>query len=419
MENSIRVAQVPVLVAGVVIVLALAGPASAATYTVDRFDDSTTNTCGGGAGDCALRGAIIAANNNAGDDIIRLPAGTYTLSIAGASEDFCQTGDLDVRGGLTIVGDGPESTIIDAGGDGGINDRVFDVHAPGQRLTLRGVAITGGSPDTDIGGGIRALDGSLRLETCVVSGNELLIMNPGVAIYSMSDGPGDLTEIIDSWITGNTGPWTTVALNDARIERSTVSGNTRTAIGITVAIYGASSVLLNSTFGGNIAPGGSLDLAVYSTLVEISGCTFSNDNGPALSVVSGASATMSNTLIDGWCTGTGVLTTLGGNLESPGGSCQLGPNDLEFVPDPGISALGFFGGPAPVYRPIAGSPALDAPVAALNCPALDQRSLSRPRDGGGSTAVCDIGAVELAGAGEVFAETFESGFFTPWSEVVR
>jgi hypothetical protein len=245
-------------------------------------------------------------------------------------------------------------------------------------------------------------------------------MNPGVAIYSMSDGPGDLTEIIDSWITGNTGPWTTVALNDARIERSTVSGNTRTAIGRTVAIYGASSVLLNSTFGGNIAPGGSLDLVVYSTLVEISGCTFSNDNGAALSVAAGFSATMSNTLIDGWCTGTGVLTTLGGNLESPGGNCQLGAGDLDWVADPGISALGFFGGPTPVYRPLAGSPAIDASIAASNCPGLDQRGLSRPRDGDGTAgAVCDIGAVELAGPGEIFVETFESGFSTPWSEVVR
>lgn len=400
--------------------LALTGPAAADTYVVDRFDDSTVNACTSQPNDCTLRGAILDANASPGDDVILLDSGTYTLSITGASEDACQTGDLDVLDTVLIEGRGPESTVIDAGGDGGINDRVFDVHAPGQRLTLRGVTVTGGSPDTEPGGGIRALDGSLRLETCVVSGNELPIVNPGVAIYSMSDAPGDLTEIIDSWITGNTGPYTALVLRTTRIERSTVSGNTRTTIAPAVDLYGAGSLLLNSTVGGNTGPAGSLALVIRNTGTEIEGCTLTNQGGPTLSVAAGASATMSNTLIAGWCTGTGQLTTLGGNLESPGGNCQLGAGDLEFVADPVISALGFFGGPTPVYRPMAGSPALDAPVASLNCPAEDQRGLTRPRDGGGTpAAVCDIGAVELAGAGEIFVETFDCGFLTPWSDVVQ
>ncbi len=57
---------------------------------------------------CSLREAIINANNNntsgsidcvsgaAGVDEIVLPAGTYTLSIAGRSEDAAATGDLDI-----------------------------------------------------------------------------------------------------------------------------------------------------------------------------------------------------------------------------------------------------------------------------------------------------------------------------------
>jgi hypothetical protein len=403
-----------------VLAFALAGQASATTYVVDRFDDSTVNACTSEPNDCTLRGAILQANANSGDDIILLDGGTYALSIVGAYEDQCWTGDLDVLDTLLIEGRGPENTVIDAGGDGGINDRVFDVHVSGLRLTLRGMTVTGGSPDTELGGGIRALDGSLRLETCVVSGNELPNMNPGVAIYSMSDAPGDLTEIVDTWITGNTGPWTIVSLRTARIERSTVSGNMQTITARTVDLMGAGSLLLNSTFGGNAAPAGSVSVVISNTGTEIIGCTITNQNGPALSIAAGASATMSNTLIAGWCTGTGQLTTLGGNLESPGGNCQLGAGDLDWVADPGISALDFFGGPTPVYRPLAGSPALDAPVAALNCPVADQRGLSRPRDGGGTpVADCDIGAVELAGAGEIFVESFESGFLTPWFDVVQ
>jgi hypothetical protein len=420
MQNPIRKTLIEALGAGAVIALVLSGPAGATTYVVDRLDDSTVNACTSQPNDCALRGAILDGNANSGDDVILLDAGTYTLSITGASEDACLTGDLDVLDTVLIEGRGPDLTIIDAGGDGGINDRVFDVHAPGKRLTLRGVTVTGGSPDTEPGGGIRALDGSLRLETCVVGGNELPIANPGVAIYSMSDAPGDLTEIVDSWITGNTGPHTALVLRTTRIERSTVSGNTRTTIGPAVDLYGAGSLLLNSTVGGNTGPGGSFALVIRNTGTEIEGCTLTNQGGPTLSVAVGASATMSNTLIVGWCTGTGQLTTLGGNLESPGGNCQLGAGDLEFVADPGISTLGFFGGPTPVYRLLAGSPAADAPVASLSCPAEDQRGLSRPRDGhGDGGAVCDIGAVELAGAGEIFVETFESGFLTPWSNMVR
>src|SRR5438046_1414468 len=71
-----------------------------------------------------LREAIISANNNAnlnadvvavgayGADTITLPAGTYTLAIAGAGEDAAATGDLDITGSLTINGAGAATTII-------------------------------------------------------------------------------------------------------------------------------------------------------------------------------------------------------------------------------------------------------------------------------------------------------------------
>ena len=85
-----------------------------------------------------------------------------------------------------------------------------------------------------------------------------------------------------------------------------------------------------------------------------------------------------------------------------------------------LSALGWFGGPTPVHRPLPGSPAIDRTIATANCPLVDQRGLPRPRDGGGSSAaVCDIGAVELAGVGEIFVEGFECGYLTPWSAVQR
>src|SRR5437762_940078 len=59
----------------------------------------------------SLRAAIIAANANAGPDIVTVPAGTYTLTITGANEDACATGDLDITGALTITGAGAGTTI--------------------------------------------------------------------------------------------------------------------------------------------------------------------------------------------------------------------------------------------------------------------------------------------------------------------
>src|SRR4051794_11594970 len=61
----------------------------------------------------SLREAVIAANANPGADIVQVPAGTFTLTLAGAKEDACQTGDLDVTGDLTVQGTGTSTTVLD------------------------------------------------------------------------------------------------------------------------------------------------------------------------------------------------------------------------------------------------------------------------------------------------------------------
>ena len=108
---------------------AISRPAST-TITVNTFaDDLAAN------GNCTLREAIQAANTDStvdacpagsGADTIVLAAGTYTLTIAGASEDANATGDFDITNALTIIGAGPAATVINANG----LDRAF--HAIGS-----------------------------------------------------------------------------------------------------------------------------------------------------------------------------------------------------------------------------------------------------------------------------------------------
>src|SRR5688572_7882395 len=103
--------------------------AQAAEFQVTTTDDTITCV----PGNCSLRGAIIAANASMGPDVILLPSGTYTLTIPGADGGMAAAndaakGDLDIvaMSNITIVGDGPETTVIDGNGEV-TGDRVFDI----------------------------------------------------------------------------------------------------------------------------------------------------------------------------------------------------------------------------------------------------------------------------------------------------
>ena len=56
------------------------------------------------------RAAIQEANALTGADVIQVPAGVFTLNIAGAGEDASATGDLDITEDLTLIGAGAAST---------------------------------------------------------------------------------------------------------------------------------------------------------------------------------------------------------------------------------------------------------------------------------------------------------------------
>src|SRR5471032_3161157 len=140
--------------AGVAIAVCVLAPtASAATITVISTADVVAVD-----GQCTLREAITAVNmqaassnmtgecaaGNSSSDTIIIPAGTYTLTLAGADEDNNATGDLDIGASVTIQGAGMGATVIDASGVATTPDRVFDRPVTGISVTLRDLTIDNG-----------------------------------------------------------------------------------------------------------------------------------------------------------------------------------------------------------------------------------------------------------------------------------
>lgn len=198
-----RPIRYPLFLISLVSGLLVNSPLQAATFLVTSTADAVDaapgdGTCATSAGVCTLRAAIQEANAFVGGeklgDIINLPAGTYTLTLAGKNENAAASGDLDVTGtdNLTIIGAGATITRIAQQGTGSVLaspdrdtvDRVF--HFIGRNeVTIDGVAIEKGyayaSPGgNSLGGGIYNAGAFVTLKNCEISQN--------IAEWASSDG---------------------------------------------------------------------------------------------------------------------------------------------------------------------------------------------------------------------------------------
>ena len=226
----------------------------AATFIVNSTTDAVDANPGDGicasvGGICTLRAAIMEANALAGADIITLPAGTYTLTIAGTGEDAAATGDLDIIDDLTINGAGSATTVI----NGNNLDRIFDIR--NGVVTISGVTIRGGNPANDGGGILMRTDlaiynVSLILTNSVVSNNSA---TNGGGIFELS---GSLM-ISDSIINGNTSTGIGGGIFN---NTGTIMTLTNVTVGMNVAegdaggIYNGGSATLNSvTINSNVS----------------------------------------------------------------------------------------------------------------------------------------------------------------------
>lgn len=231
----------------------------AATFTVTKTADTNDGSCDA---DCSLREAIVAANANAGMDIVTVPAGTYVLSLSGAGEDAAATGDLDLNGDLVLGGAGAATTVIV--GDGG--DRVFDVDplAAGVAVTISEVTVTNGRA-VPLGGGIRN-SGTLAITNSTISDNQTLAtqMNEASIGGGIGTASGGMTTVSGCLVTdnvatgdGDAGPSLGGGIGGLEGEIIVLSSTVSENLALTTSFLGAA--------GGGIAVGaGALTLSETS-----------------------------------------------------------------------------------------------------------------------------------------------------------
>ncbi len=368
-----------------------------------------------------LRECIKKANGSPGQTIT-VPAGTYTLAIAGTGENAAATGDLDIAANMTISGAGAGSTIIQAGTNAtnGI-DRVFEIQsgvvATVNNVTVRHGFFSGGSD----GGGFLVL-GALTLEDSVVTDNQAqdrigggvyvsgnsasliarrTIFANGVANDGGAIGVRDGTLVVeDATLSGNQATRRGGALHNdagaATVVRSTFTSNSAGSEDGGAILNrggGATLTLTNSTLSGNLADrnGGGFSNESTATLLNVT-ITANTANGAGGGIRrQGGTVNVKNTIVanntaGGNCSNT--VTSQGFNLESSN-SCGFAGAGDQINTNPLLGPLTGNGGLTATHALLAGSPAIDT-ATAIGAPATDQRGVSRPQGAG-----YDIGAYEL------------------------
>ena len=366
--------------------LALTLPAAlqAAIYIPNKSADTNDGACDS---DCSLREAITAANQNPGEDVILLHAGTYTLTASGPAN-----GNLQIQGDTVLIGDGAGRTIIDGGAAGGIFFIPNGVTVQMQDVTLR----NGRSPGA--GGAIRN-NGDLTLLRTILTGNSSVAGSVGSGLGGaiVSDGTNPSLTIVDSTISNNTAQGAgggIAAGGDVTLTNVTVSGN-RTTADLGGGVYFFTSIrgtVNNSTIAGNTAAVKGGGILVETALFigvspKVTNSIIAGNTAPAGPDCGGAIDSSYN------------LIGKGTDCAGPSAANHDKVGTATSPLDPKLGPLAGNGGPTPTLALLAGSPAIDAgnpspPGSGTGaCEATDQRGARRP---GGTT--CDIGAFEATAA---------------------
>jgi CSLREA domain-containing protein len=350
-----------------------------------------------------LRDAVGLANGNAGPDTI-----TFAAALDGTPIDLT-LGQLSITDSVTIIGNGPAETIINAQQ----NSRVFNVAAGSEDAAFEDLTITGGKTtgSSDSGGGIQFLSsGQLLVENSVLSGNTSTAATGG-GIYT---NVGTVT-ILNSTISGNSvvadhkdGGGIFAQNGNVSVTNSTLTGNTTAGVnGFGGAIYAVngnvvvtnSTITRNATLGVNSEGAGIKTLRGSLTLLNsiVSGNTIHPGSlTPAdvkfVNYVGTATFVAQHSLI-GVNSGTPLNPAAVGAPDANGNLVGTFANPL----DAKLGPLADNGGPTQTIALLLGSPAINAgsntlAVAPDNSPlTTDQRGTGYPRVDGGTV---DMGSYE-------------------------
>jgi hypothetical protein len=296
-------------------------------------------------------------------DAIAEGGGPHTFACDGP-QTVVTAGEIVIYNDVTLDGEG--KLTVDGGGehaDSRDDHRVFFVYGEGVTAELRRFTVTGGWLDQDPksagGAGIRN-GGALTVTNSTVSGNTASL---GGGIFN--DG-GTLT-----------------------LANSTVSENWA-LLGGGIYNYGGTLTLANSTVSENWALlGGGGGIENYGPLT-LTNSTVSGNGDVGIYIRSyGASATATNSLVDGGCTG--PITSNGYNIESPGNTCGFdqGTDQVNISTEAlNLGPLADNGGPTMTHALLPGSVAIDV-IPADMCD-VDEDQRGEPRD-----SMCDVGAFEV------------------------
>lgn len=348
--------------------------------------------CRSSADTCTLRAAIMRANSRTGQHVIRLPAGTFTLTRAGREEDDGATGDLDLRRDTTIAGAGAAVTIVDAAGI----DRVFDLSGK-RNITLKDLTIRGGDAESVDPAG---LDGG------------------GIRIGRINDGKGKVKlvrVVIEGNFANRHGAGIFMHAKDAslRIERSAIVNNridSSNATGIALDLNAETVTISDTTISGNRSDrAGAVVINVNEgTAATIRRSTILGEGSQVLLAnffASPATVDIAATILQGGGTGcsrTGSVPPLvvfdsGNNVES-GDTCGLLAFKGNLVNTPAQLGPLIRNAGTAFHVPSGPSPVIDHIPATACAITVDQRGLPRPRAGSrAGVANCDVGAIEVQG----------------------
>jgi CSLREA domain-containing protein len=397
----------------------------AASILVDTLDDEFVAD-----GDCSLREALYAANNNLAFDDCETGASGLDDILLSLPGQINLTAPLMVEESLFIRGTGWSASRI----SGQNNIRVLEVDMSGSSahdLTIVDLSIQQGFSDDSDGGALFAYHvPALSIEDVLFGGNRIRDeFNPnarGGAIHLRSQGHESGSSL-------------------TLIERSSFIDNTSGANGGAISLDGpVVASIRNSTFHGNdvaSSGGGAVDADGDSTVAVFFSTFHDNGSGPVrvsslaprgsgsssertLAARDGASITLATSIIStSWSTAMdceGDIRSNGFNIDS-GSSCTSELSDLSGT-DPELEPLSPFSSPdlafeLPILLPQPESPAIEGGWRVCPGPfgtttTEDQRGLPRPVPGParGDDTRCDIGAIEFRRLDQpmIFQDRFQS-----------